>query len=237
MQAFEELFAALNSALVLTTSFKSILKNLKLHLVTVEPVIKDLLCNDIMKEAGPKIRHLIKVMKEGSTLVGKCSKVPQFNFFRRHRYAYKLQKLDDEILRFFQMYLPLVASMDIKGTLLEVKGMKDLMRRLSLDLKRTPLKRTLAFKNYGVPSIPDFVVGLDVPLRSVKERLLQGGFSVTVVTGPAGCGKSTLVKKLCHDADIEGAICSRLLVNYLLIKVYLNCLSLVHLLHCFWIHR
>ncbi|RVX16122.1 putative disease resistance protein [Vitis vinifera] len=52
------------------------------------------------------------------------------------------------------------------------------------------------------PEPPDFTVGLDVPLRQVKELLVKE--SVVVVSAPGGCGKTTLVQKLCQDADVKG---------------------------------
>ncbi|WJZ97494.1 hypothetical protein VitviT2T_016095 [Vitis vinifera] len=49
---------------------------------------------------------------------------------------------------------------------------------------------------------PDFTVGLDVPLREVKELLFKE--SVVVVSTLRGCGKTTLVQKLCQDPDVKG---------------------------------
>ncbi|KAJ9691632.1 hypothetical protein PVL29_013738 [Vitis rotundifolia] len=52
------------------------------------------------------------------------------------------------------------------------------------------------------PKPPAFTVGLDVPQREVKELLLKK--SVVVVSAPGGCGKTTLVRKLCQDPDVKG---------------------------------
>ncbi|KAL3722211.1 hypothetical protein ACJRO7_034562 [Eucalyptus globulus] len=58
----------------------------------------------------------------------------------------------------------------------------------------------------AVPEAPDLIVGSEVEksMRELKERLLEEGVSVIVVTAPGGCGKTTLLKKLCHDEAIEG---------------------------------
>jgi len=58
----------------------------------------------------------------------------------------------------------------------------------------------------AVPAAPDFMVGSEVvaSLSLLKEQLLQEGASVIVVTAPGGCGKTTLLKKLCHEAAIKG---------------------------------
>ncbi|KAF8034751.1 hypothetical protein BT93_C0917 [Corymbia citriodora subsp. variegata] len=60
----------------------------------------------------------------------------------------------------------------------------------------------------AVPEAPDFIVGseVEVSLRKLKEQLLEEGASVTVVTAPGGCGKTTLLKKLCNDEDIQDIV-------------------------------
>ncbi|KAL3722207.1 hypothetical protein ACJRO7_034558 [Eucalyptus globulus] len=63
-----------------------------------------------------------------------------------------------------------------------------------------------ALGNLAVPVAPTLMVGEEVEasMREIKLRLLKEGVSVIVVTAPGGCGKTTLLKKLCHDAKIKG---------------------------------
>lgn len=59
----------------------------------------------------------------------------------------------------------------------------------------------------AVPESPKFVVGLEVHLMELKDRLLRrSNVQLIVVSGPGGCGKTTLITKLCHVEDIKGII-------------------------------
>ncbi|BFG32052.1 hypothetical protein CerSpe_183260 [Prunus speciosa] len=46
-------------------------------------------------------------------------------------------------------------------------------------------------------------VGLDVLLRELKRELLKDEVSALVLTGPRGCGKTTLAKKICQDEEVK----------------------------------
>ncbi|KAM7507041.1 hypothetical protein LguiA_017494 [Lonicera macranthoides] len=54
-----------------------------------------------------------------------------------------------------------------------------------------------------VPGLPDFIVGLDEPLKELKGMVLQNGVSVVVLSAPGGSGKTTLSKMLCKDKEIR----------------------------------
>ncbi|KAK9948816.1 hypothetical protein M0R45_004378 [Rubus argutus] len=56
-----------------------------------------------------------------------------------------------------------------------------------------------------VPELPSFTVGLDVPLKELKMKLLKDDqVSMLVVTAPGGCGKTTLATKFCQDEEVKG---------------------------------
>ncbi|XP_071729800.1 probable disease resistance protein At5g66900 [Rutidosis leptorrhynchoides] len=69
---------------------------------------------------------------------------------------------------------------------------------------------------WRVPSLPRGIVAFDEPLKKLKDKILaddiddEGGCSmetddgsVVVVAAAGGCGKTTLVTKLCHDPEIQ----------------------------------
>ena len=78
-----------------------------------------------------------------------------------------------------------------------------------------------------VPGFPEFVVGLDEPLEELKLVLLKDGVSVLVLSAPGGCGKTTLAKMLCHDAQIRGILDFYLFIYSFINFGYLNVLNMV----------
>ncbi|KAF8025813.1 hypothetical protein BT93_F2594 [Corymbia citriodora subsp. variegata] len=112
---------------------------------------------------------------------------------------------------------------EVKETGKDVKEMGGFVKEIGVDVKEIggDVKKLLNFvqpnsgdpqseleplSELAVPEAPDFIVGSEVEasLRKLKEQLLEEGVSVTVVTAPGGCGKTTLLKKLCNDEEIQG---------------------------------
>ena len=56
----------------------------------------------------------------------------------------------------------------------------------------------------SVPKPPAFTVGLDKPLKELKTQLLKEEKQQILLTGPGGCGKTALMKRLGHDQEIKG---------------------------------
>ncbi|RVW57579.1 Retrovirus-related Pol polyprotein from transposon TNT 1-94 [Vitis vinifera] len=65
----------------------------------------------------------------------------------------------------------------------------------------------------NAPGPPEFMVGLDVPLKELKRRLCENGESRIVIRAPGGCGKTTLAKGLCHDDQVKEFGCDLELLN------------------------
>ena len=58
-----------------------------------------------------------------------------------------------------------------------------------------------------LPPLPRLVVGMDAPLKDLKEKLLcDDGVSMLVLTAPGGCGKTTLATMFCKDEEVKGNI-------------------------------
>jgi hypothetical protein len=197
--AFEKVFSILYETVkdVITTTcmFESILERLKSTLDVLEPLVKDIRwSNRELDRPEEVIKGLIEKMEKGEKLVRDYSKLPWWKYLMRFRYAKKLSKLEDALCRFFGLELPASNTRYVLETL---KGVDDIRARMNL----VGLNGGLLC---AIPAAPDFPVGLDFPLKELKLQLLKEEVSALVLTAPGGCGKTTLVKMLCHDKQIKG---------------------------------
>ncbi|XP_031386965.1 probable disease resistance protein At5g66900 isoform X1 [Punica granatum] len=206
---FAELFVVVKAAVKTTILFQSRLRSLESTLQYIKPVIKEIdSLNKLLDSPKEEMKHLHDLLKHGKILVEKSLRV-NVNLYKRYRYSLKLADLDDDILKFFQIYI-MVIGRDSKEVLVEVKDSRLAIRKLSLmleDVLNNKGMRSVGAGGFGscvVPKAPEFVVGLNVSIRQLKKQLLDRGVSLMVVSAPGGCGKTTLVETLCHDEEIKG---------------------------------
>ncbi|KAL3722209.1 hypothetical protein ACJRO7_034560 [Eucalyptus globulus] len=205
--AFGELFALVKEVVQTIAVFQEQLKKIESTLDSIYPIMRDIdEFNRRMdrKDLG-KIRALIN---DGKDMVKKCLKIKKFNLYERYKYSKKLTELDATLFREFQLSVPLTTARNTMEILTVLTDFREEVRMHHSGLANDgAIQSGLgASGNLAVPEAPDFIVGSEVEasLRKLKGRLLEEGVSVIVVTAPGGCGKTTLVAKLCHDLDIEG---------------------------------
>lgn len=164
---------------------------------------------DRPKEENDK---LIQLFDEGEKLVQKCSKVSWWTP-NRWKYANKLTTFYESLLLLFQFHIPLqqyCTGIEILGHLQSQFGSGNGGVSNSGRMGSWGTGSRLGYGEIGclyacnAPDPPAFMVGLDVPLKEVKNRLCKDDVSVTVVSAPGGCGKTTLVRKLCQHPDVKG---------------------------------
>ena len=178
-------------------SFDEILKQVGSILKLIGPTVHQIkqLSGERDRPKGESEKQLIQLYEEGGKLIQK--------YYRAHwlinkwKYEGKVNAFYKSLLLFFQFGMPL-------------EQLKTNME--SLALRQSQLKSgagevsgQIGFLGSGgcyARKPPGFTVGLDVPLREVKELLFKE--SVVVVSAPGGCGKTTLVQKLCQDPDVKG---------------------------------
>ncbi|KAK4742927.1 hypothetical protein SAY87_000928 [Trapa incisa] len=159
------------------------------------------LLNKQLDRSNDEMQELVKLMKDGKTLVMKSTRI-RINYYKRCRYSSKLEKLENDIIKFLHIYT-LVISRDYREVQLA-------FRRLSLMIESKWSKTGMVSGGHGgfggcvVPKAPEFVVGLNRSVQQMKKWLLDGGVSMKIVSAPGGCGKTTLVQTLCHDSEIKG---------------------------------
>ena len=107
--------------------------------------------------------------------------------------------LEKSFIKFFQIEAAAMSFRDNMNVLVVVK---------SMDSKLDRMETMGVVGGFGgfcdVPSVRDFVVGFDEPLRELKLKILEGQEQVVVISAPGGCGKTTLAKMVCHDPQIKG---------------------------------
>ncbi|KAF7849453.1 hypothetical protein BT93_L0779 [Corymbia citriodora subsp. variegata] len=196
--AFSELFSLVKDVVRTVAAFGPQVKKIESTLSKIDPIIAEIdeynkrLCRP--KELGT----LKDLMDKGRGLVNKCLRIHPLNLCKKFIHSNKLTEFDAEVLREFQIYIQLLDARKNGEMLWEIREVKELIHSLQSGLG--------ASGNLAAPEAPDFIVGSEVEesFRKIKDQLLEEGVSVIVVTAPPGCGTTVLVKKLCHDVDIEG---------------------------------
>ncbi|TQE06784.1 hypothetical protein C1H46_007566 [Malus baccata] len=82
----------------------------------------------------------------------------------------------------------------------------------------------------AVPEPPSVTVGLDLPLKELKMKLLKDEkVSMLVLTAAGGCGKTTLAKMFCQDQDVKDTFKNNIFFLHVSKKPNLD--LIVHQLH------
>ncbi|XP_056164599.1 probable disease resistance protein At5g66900 isoform X2 [Syzygium oleosum] len=205
--AFGELFLLVKEVVQTVAVFHDQLKKIESTLDSIVPIMKDI--DEFNRRMDRKDMGQIQALiNNGKDLVKKCSNIKALNLYKKYMHSKKLTDFDATLAREFQISMPLLSVRNTAEILGEVKEFREEFRVYhSGQANNGALQSGLgASGNLTVPEAPDFIVGSEVEasLRKLKGRLLEEGVSMIVVTAPGGCGKTTLITKLCHDVDIEG---------------------------------
>ncbi|XP_059456167.1 probable disease resistance protein At5g66900 [Corylus avellana] len=190
-KAVSALFEIVKDVTGNTLKFGDVLERLESTLGRLKGVVEDIERSHREMGRPDEISALIKQMKKGEDRVKKYSKLQWWKYPMRSHYTSKLCKLEDDLIRFFQL--------DV--TALTYRSVSKTWNVVSDTLAR---KNLACVGSCAVPEPPDFIVGLDVPLEELKMRLRKEEESMLVLTAPGGCGKTTLVTMLCRDQEIKG---------------------------------
>ncbi|KAK4488362.1 hypothetical protein RD792_004122 [Penstemon davidsonii] len=205
--AFEILFKTVLDATVKTINFNSDLSRLKSTLFSIKPAIEDIQkFNRILDRPPHETEMFTDQLKNGEKLVRKCSKV-KWNVCKRLYYSRKLSKLENLLVRFFHIEVAALHFRESKKISVGVSDLEEKVNEMVVMMKSSRIGGgdLRGFTGWcSVPGVPEYVVGLEEPLREVRGLLLGDGGDVVVLSAPGGCGKTTLAKKICHDEQIKG---------------------------------
>ncbi|KVI08617.1 Disease resistance protein [Cynara cardunculus var. scolymus] len=185
-----------------SSTFKTLLKRLENTLKTMEPL---LFCESwglskLLARPEKETIMFIFYLENGKDLVLKCSRIRWWNVYKKFVHANKLIRLNNELLRFFQTEMQVnMVTTSIRSLI----GIHDLEEKLDRVLSAVTTPVGTSSGSCTVPGIPQLIVGLDLHLEELKHRLLKDETQLLVVSGPGGCGKTTLVKMLCNDNGIK----------------------------------
>lgn len=195
--------------------FRTRLRSIRDRLDSLKPQFDKMrMYNDLMDRPNEELRPIYDLLNKCNDLVMKCKKIRSWELYDKRKHSKELQDLDDQIVDFCQTDLVAIIASDVKEVKNVLYEMKDMvsngMDRMRLQVETgTKGEKGIGgskFKSCNVPQAPDFVVGLDVPFKNIKNKLLDGSEPVIIISAAGGYGKSTLVSKLCHDEQVKGTV-------------------------------
>lgn len=185
-----------------TLSFKFNFKVLENTLKSITPIFLEIeKLNKVLDHPKEETAQFIDHLDGAKKLVAKCSKIQWWEAYKLYIYSKKLEELDKSIARFFSIEVQgFVAVTSLKA----VAGIKEVNEKLDLILNRSNILLGGVSSWGSVPGLRDLVIGFDEPLKDLKKMLLKDKKTVTLISAPGGCGKTTLAKMLCQDPEIKG---------------------------------
>ncbi|KAI3905772.1 hypothetical protein MKW92_038471, partial [Papaver armeniacum] len=114
-----ELLKAVIDAKIQLMNFKPSLEQLNATLELVINKVEEIkgICQIDEK---PDTRKLIMKLREGKTLVGKCSRVQSWNYYLQKKYSKEILELDNYLIRFFQLDVQAAIWCDVVQILCKV---------------------------------------------------------------------------------------------------------------------
>ncbi|XP_068342702.1 probable disease resistance protein At5g66900 [Pyrus communis] len=197
--AFQMLYDAVKSVQEETTMFKHLLGDLKSTLESLQPLIQEI--EKYNSKEG--LEYFAIQMEEAANLVQKCSKVGGWSGWRKYKYTKKLHQLDKFLHRVF--YVPKLQGVrDEREALVSLRNIEAAPSGIEEKLVMTSNHPEKVKFSSAVPEPPCITVGLDLPLKELKMKLLKDEkVSMLVLTAAGGCGKTTLAKKFCQDQEVK----------------------------------
>ncbi|CAH1443643.1 unnamed protein product [Lactuca virosa] len=202
-----------------TAEFKPQLEELRATLQRITPIIEETVkLKRELDHSELECKMFIDEVQKAEELITRCSKVKR-DPTKMFLYSRELKNFKIKLVNFFQVGVQAIQIRDIMQTLAVVNDIKSKLDRMYVDSRdskhRTRLvgshsgSESVERKKYGwqVPGLQSGIVAFDEPLEKLKAEVVSDiGVDdrlVLVVEAPGGCGKTTLVKMLCHDAEIR----------------------------------
>ncbi|CAN6563033.1 unnamed protein product [Malus baccata var. baccata] len=196
-----------------TMMFRELLGDLDSTLEGLKPLIKDIAkYKEVLDQSNKEVEKIVKQIANGDELVLKCYKLSRWKSFKKYKYAKQLLDLDKCLNRLLTVltvegirngFENLAVSKEILAAAKKI--LAAVQKNGSVGNKENVvIQKQEGFHDLGsVPEPPHVTVGLDEPLRDLKEMLLKDDVSMLVLTATGGCGKTTLAMKFCQDEEVK----------------------------------
>lgn len=153
-----------------------------------------------------ELKELMDTIQRASDMVNKCRR-RGVSIIKRSKRTREIEGINKDMLKFCQTELQLLQYRTIVTLVAKTGNLEDMVlglsKKVSVPNPPPPYYKDLC----SVPQPVKDLVGFDIPLMELKKKLLDDdSLASLVVCAPPGCGKTTLVTKLCHDQDIKGII-------------------------------
>ncbi|CAN7078490.1 unnamed protein product [Brassica oleracea var. botrytis] len=189
---FSVIFNLLMEEVMKVKDFKPISRDLLSIMQRLVPIINKI--ESMSLGSGPsegELNFLFETMKRAEDMVSKCSRVKWYSIGEKTWYTRKIKEINRDFLRFFDHVLPLIQYKNLSSLSTKIDILTDTLKG-SAELFVVPQPETVT------------IFWLLRPLRELKKMLLEDHVVTVVVSAPSACGKTMLVSKLCHDADVRG---------------------------------
>ncbi|XP_076887879.1 putative disease resistance protein At5g66900 [Bidens hawaiensis] len=198
---FNELHKAVVEQSMQSGRIKTLLACLQNTLKNIEPIFFDSRrLSKVLDRPEKQITMFISHLEKGKALVFKCSTIKCWNVYEIFIHSYKLNRLNNELLRFFSIE---IQENMMSTSMRSLIGIYDLSHKMNQVLSAVTTHARANPSLCTVPRLPQHIVGFNSHLVELRRRLLNYDTQVLVVSGPGGCGKTTLAKMLCHDYEIK----------------------------------
>lgn len=181
--------------------FKPLSQDLASTMERLVPIINEI---DLMQQGSNRdtseLKVLTETMERAREMVRKCSGIQWFNIAKKALYTREIKAINQDFFRFCQIELQLIQHRN-QLQFMRSMGMASVTTKVDLlsDIGNEFSKLCLVAQPESVTKF-----WLKRPLMELKKMLFEDGVVTVVVSAPYALGKTTLVTKLCHDADVKG---------------------------------
>ncbi|PRQ51374.1 putative powdery mildew resistance protein, RPW8 [Rosa chinensis] len=128
--AFSALYDGVKELISKNHIFKSLLVNMKSSLETLKPLIQQIAqSNELLSRPEEELKGLEAVMEDGKDLISKCSKIRQWNIYKKYEYANKLVEWD-QLLRRQLDVLKVQEARDVKENTVLLRTIEAVVKRI-----------------------------------------------------------------------------------------------------------